>query len=342
MKLGPGPLAAGVLAALSVLAATGADSAVPHPARQAAAVRGASQLTVFGGRSAAQLRSGVGRKLDATLADLSRHTSRVRAGHELEDLRALNPAARFALRGDGAQPLVAIDAVTRGDPQQLRAALERLGLRQASVYANDVGGWLPVREISTAAALTEVHSLRAALSRARAVAVTSQGDFAQGSAALRTTYPTLNGAGVTVGVLSDSFNCYGVYDQPGSGVPASGSQGYAPNGFATDDASFDESSGDLPASVNVLEEGSCLQYGAPLELPFADEGRAMLQIVHDVAPGAALAFYTATNSEADFANGIIVLADAGAKVIADDVGYFRSWSSATRPMPAAILPITRW
>jgi hypothetical protein len=48
----------------------------------------------------------------------------------------------------------------------------------------------------------------------------------------------------------------------------------------------------------------------------------MMQIVHDVAPGASLAFYTAENSEADFASGISKLATAGAKVIVDDVGYF--------------------
>jgi hypothetical protein len=47
----------------------------------------------------------------------------------------------------------------------------------------------------------------------------------------------------------------------------------------------------------------------------------MLQIVHDVAPGASLAFYTADVSEADFANGIGALAKAGATVEADDVGY---------------------
>jgi len=127
---------------------------------------------------------------------------------------------------------------------------------------------------------------------------------------------------VTVGILSDSFNCYGVYDQPGSGVPATGNAGYAPNGFATDDAAYDESNGYLPTTVNVLKEASCTQYGQPLLLPFADEGRAMLQIVHDVAPGAALAFYSAANSEADFANGIGALATAGATVIADDVGYY--------------------
>jgi len=31
----------------------------------------------------------------------------------------------------------------------------------------------------------------------------------------------------------------------------------------------------------------------------------MMQIIHAVAPGAALAFYTAVDSEADFANGIV-------------------------------------
>ena len=44
--------------------------------------------------------------------------------------------------------------------------------------------------------------------------------------------------------------------------------------------------------------------------------------MHDVAPGASLAFYTAENSEADFAAGIGKLAAAGAKIIADDVSYF--------------------
>ncbi len=52
-----------------------------------------------------------------------------------------------------------------------------------------------------------------------------------------------------------------------------------------------------------------------------DEGRAMLQIVHDVAPGSPLAFATADVSEGQFATNIQSLANAGAKVITDDVVY---------------------
>ncbi len=48
----------------------------------------------------------------------------------------------------------------------------------------------------------------------------------------------------------------------------------------------------------------------------------MAQLIHDVAPGASIAFHTAFDSELDFAEGIIRLKDAGAGVIVDDVRYF--------------------
>jgi hypothetical protein len=313
-----------MLSAAATVAALSASAPVRPIALRAGVVPGTAQLHAFGGRSLAQRQSTGGRKLDAALADLTSHASLVRPGHVLADLHSLSPAARFKASASG-EPLVAIDAVTRGDPQKLKQALVSLGLTGAAVYSNDVGGWLPVSQIDAATARAEVHSIRAALSRTRTGAVTSQGDFAQRSDVVRTSYPTLTGTGVTVGVLSDSFNCYAVY--AANGVPASGLNGYAFNGFTADYAD-DVASGDLPSNVNVLEEvnepsnGGCLNYGAPQQLPFTDEGRAMLQIVHDVAPGASLAFYTADNSEADFANGIGALATAGAKVIADDVGYF--------------------
>jgi hypothetical protein len=48
----------------------------------------------------------------------------------------------------------------------------------------------------------------------------------------------------------------------------------------------------------------------------------MMQLIHDVAPGAPLAFYTAFESQEDFAAGIRALAAAGSQVIVDDIIYF--------------------
>jgi Subtilase family len=314
---------AAALALLTAMTASSGIAELPHRLH-ASAAPGRAQLYAIGTRSFAQ-RRGAAVKLDSVLADLARHAPRARPDHALGDLHALSPAARFSTSKNTGMPLVAIDAVTRGDVGALEAALASLGLEHPSAYSNDVGGWLPVSQLETAAALGELAALRAAMPRtaqpARPGPVSTQGDFVQGSAALRTTFPTLTGAGVTVGVLSDSFDCYSAYEANGSGVPVSGYEGYAYNGFTADYAR-DVTTGALPEAVNVLEEPSCLDYGAPEQPPYSDEGRAMLQIVYAVAPDASLAFHTADVSEADFANGIIALQAAGAKVIADDVTYF--------------------
>jgi len=314
--------------ALALLAAATAFAAaapvLPGTAQQASAA-GAAHLTAFGSRGPRQSQTAATAKLDGALADLSRHMARVRAGHELTDMHAMAPAAHFKQSSPTAPPLVLIDAVTKGDPQQLKAALVALGLQGAQVFSNDVGGYLPVNQLAAAAARAEVHSIRASMMRTRTGAVTSQGDFAQRSDVLRSSN-SLDGTGVTVGILSDSFNCYQTY--AADNVTAGGPVGYAFNGFLADYPA-DESTLDLPANVNVVQEASCLDYtsDAPIELPHSDEGRAMLQIVHDVAPGAGLAFFGAPTSESGFANGILLLAQstsnggAGAKVIADDIGY---------------------
>jgi hypothetical protein len=312
--------AIGAVAALAAMAASSAVSNFRLTTLVPRVSAGPARLIAVGSRSAQQRQSATAAKMDPVLADLSRHAALARPDHLLADLHSLSPAARFSRTTSGS-PLVLVDATARGNPQQLKSALTALGLTHAAVYSNDVGGWLPLSQIETAAARAEVLSLRASLPRARSGPVATQGDYVQLSSAVRANFPTLLGSGVTVGVLSDSFNCYAVYAEPNSGVPVSGYSGYAYNGFTADYAS-DVSTGALPSGVTVLEEADCLDYGAPSQPPFGDEGRAMLQIVHAVAPGADLAFYTAENSEADFADGIGTLASAGAKVIADDVGYF--------------------
>jgi hypothetical protein len=321
--------ALGILTAITAVSAVGPSQPMLHRPNSA----GTSTLHVAGSRSLQQRQSAAGSKFDASLAEIARHVSSVRPGHAVEDLHALNPAARFTQPANSSTPLVLIDAITTGDPQKLKSALVGLGLQRASQYSNDVGGWLPVDQLDAATALTELHAIRAAMPRTRSGAIQTQGDFAQNSDLVRTAN-ALDGSGVTVGVISDSYDCYPVYAS--NGVPANGLNGYANNGFNTT-AAGDMASGDLPSSVRIIDvpgdnpgngEANCMNYGAPIQLPFGDEGRAMMQIIHDVAPGAGLAFHTAENSEADFANGILALAapvasgGGGARVIVDDVGYF--------------------
>ena len=308
-----------VCSTLCAMVIAAAPTAPQAAVRQHHASSGNALLYVSGVRG---IQTAASRKLDGVLADLARHASLARSN---ADLAALSPAARFRSAGSPATPMVAIDAVTRTDPQALKSALVSLGLQHAAVFRNDVGGWLPVSQIQAAAALSQLVSMRAAMARTRGV-VATQGDYAQGSSVLRSDNPAFTGSGITVGVMSDSFNCYAAYAASNGQVPASGAEGYAYNGFTATYAT-DVSSGALPSTVNVLEEASCLDYqyydsdNQPLELPYTDEGRAMLQIVHAVAPSANLAFYTASNSEADFADGIQALQSAGARIIADDIGY---------------------
>jgi hypothetical protein len=322
------PWIAGAFAALAAVSAPSAISPLQPLWLRAATTPGTAALRAYGSRGPAGIQTAASARLDGALADIVRHQSLVHAGTELSDLHSLHPAVRFRASSAGT-PEVLVDAVTLGDPQALESALVALGLEHPAVFSNDVSGWLPVAQLETAAARAEVHALRAAMFRHRA-AVATQGDYAQQSAALRIAYPTLTGAGVTVGVLSDSFDCFAIYGESGSGVPKTGPTGYAFGNFAPTTAAQDEASGALPAAgVSVLEEvegggtNGCVDtYGAPYLTPYTDEGRAMLQIVHAVAPGASLAFYTADNGEAEFALGIEQLQAAGATVEADDAGYF--------------------
>ncbi|HEY5052224.1 MAG TPA: S8 family serine peptidase [Solirubrobacterales bacterium] len=135
-------------------------------------------------------------------------------------------------------------------------------------------------------------------------AATSEGDLQLNAMKARTEFG-VDGSGVTVGILSDSFN---------------------KDVTAPTTAAEDVASGDLPgpgnpcgqtSSVNVISDPSAAVDPEP-----TDEGRGMAQIVHDLAPGASLAFATAYPNEATFAANIAALANAGAKVIVDDISYF--------------------
>jgi subtilisin family serine protease len=70
-----------------------------------------------------------------------------------------------------------------------------------------------------------------------------------------------------------------------------------------------QASGDLPP-VEVLVQGS------------GSEGRAMLEIVHDCAPGASLAFASGLPTSLAFIDAVNALRAAGAHVIVDDLGFY--------------------
>jgi VCBS repeat-containing protein len=196
----------------------------------------------------------------------------------------------------GGTSYVLIDATARGgDATALLASLNALGMVNGSVYGAMASGWMPVSALSDMVGLSTLAFARENAILASAGTVTAQADHAQGNDLTRSTY-NVDGTGLKIGVLSDSFNT------PGH------------NGFdgAADTMAVDIARGDLPTDTTVLQD----------QTSGTDEGRAMAQLIHDLAPGASIAFATAYNGQAGFANNIIALANAGAKVIVDDVRYY--------------------
>lgn len=166
-------------------------------------------------------------------------------------------------------------------------------------------------DVPGVAGVTETHAPIAAAGPCPSGSVVSEGvaqlNAGEGSEEARGKF-AIDGSGVTVGILSDSF------DQATEAADGSGP-------VATT-ALADVESGDLPGAenpcgdltpVDVLEQ----ETGGEAE----DEGRGMTQIVHDLAPAANLAFASAFNGELAFAKNVEDLATAGANVIADDVFY---------------------
>jgi Subtilase family len=149
-------------------------------------------------------------------------------------------------------------------------------------------------------------------------AVVSEGDRQLEAARARNDFG-VDGAGVTVGILSDSFNQW-------KGAPAS-----EPGDVATGDLPGPGNPCGFERPVKVVTPFIPGSYPEPGEEPenppepgeeSADEGRGMAQIVHDLAPGADIDFASAFNGELAFAKGIRDLYNEGARVIADDVAYF--------------------
>ena len=115
----------------------------------------------------------------------------------------------------------------------------------------------------------------------------SEGDAAHKADVARSTWG-FDGTGVKIGVLSDGVR-----------------------GLASAQASGDLGSVTVHGNPEPCSSGSCA------------EGTAMLEIVHDIAPGAQLFFASAFESITSFASNIRTLRDTyGCDIIIDDVFYF--------------------
>ena len=200
---------------------------------------------------------------------------------------------------------VEMEILVSNDVNQAANGFKRFGVQIGPMSQEDkiVTGMVPIAQLETIAKLPNVVSMRTLLlpvtnatggssSLDGAVtnvgAVVNQADAAQNAPAARNAY-SVNGAGVKVGVLSDSVSRF---------------QGGLADSQAT---------GDLGA-VQVIQDGPA---GS------SDEGRAMLELVKDIAPGSPLAFATAfVGGQTGFANNIDALRTAGSKVIVDDISYF--------------------
>jgi hypothetical protein len=170
----------------------------------------------------------------------------------------------------------------------LKQAAQQDGMQVLFVTTDQtmVTGFLPVEQILNLPNLPQFAAVTPVY-RPRTRNTDPEGDLQIKSLQFRQTQH-VDGTGLKVGVISDSVS------QVGGGLNDS------------------VSSGDLPNNVQVLQDGVATD---------ADEGRAMLEIVHAVAPGASLAFHTAGNSPVEFASAVTALADAGCNIIVDDIGF---------------------
>jgi len=196
---------------------------------------------------------------------------------------------------------VAVHAIAT-ETGSLWADLRALGLENGATAGNVVSGRLPISALKDAAALQSLRGMTPAYARTQVGSVGSEADTAhhafEGRADLN-----VDGSGQKVCALSNS------YDQDGT---------------APTTAQEDVKSGDLPGTDNPEGRTTPVDVLDDSQPNSDDEGRAMLQLIHDIAPGAELGFHTAFGGIAIFVQGIRDLADpnkGNCDILVDDVGY---------------------
>lgn len=239
-------------------------------------------------------------KINANLLDLE---SRVRLGN-MSLTRAASEMAMVNSVGEGLQ----IDLLMNRIDDNVLDDLRRIGMSIGHVSETHQRIMGVINDIALLYDVAELEAVEIILPEYGGAMQTGSVDGRASEALFADivrTAASLSGAGQTVGILSDSFaRTPGVRDASTS--PGIGAAGTPRN-------SKPQKSGDLPATVAIRRDDG----GG------GDEGAAMAELVHDIAPGAAIAFHTAFGGQAVFAEGITDLCTtAGSTVVVDDVIYF--------------------
>ena len=213
--------------------------------------------------------------------------------------------------------------VTDDALKQLRAAGATVELTDA---AHDrVQARVPASQLNIVAALSFVNFVRTpTYARRQTGSVNSEGDAIIQADLTRQQF-SVDGTGVRVGVISDGLKgifasgcltCGGAAGGPISTGDLPGATGTRTAGVLTAASggitgqSFIQANHDLEG----LPSGSCSFAGA------GAEGTALLEIVHDLAPGAQLSFANAS-TDAEFELAVNSLA-ASNDVVVDDLGFY--------------------
>jgi subtilisin family serine protease len=203
------------------------------------------------------------------------------------DLAATSFASAIGAATSDAQGRVEVDI--SGDANQIVSRVQALGGTVLSSFPryNAVRASMPLQNVEALAGDASVRAVSPADQMQLSVgALTSQG-YISHKAKEVVTNVGLTGAGVKVGVLSDSATAARITALQGTG--------------------------DLGPGTSVIPGQNSTG---------TDEGTAMMEIVQDLAPGAQIYFATANGGQAQFATNIAALAAAGCKIIVDDVSYF--------------------
>jgi len=190
-------------------------------------------------------------------------------------------------------------------------------------------GFTPLSVVRRLAGLSGTGTIAQALKPATHVGdATSQGVALQRVDKVHASY--VDGRGTTIAALSDSYD---MAETDAVGEPL------------TIRAADDVATGDLPGPGNRRNSQPVVVVEDDTDpVSDSDEGRAMLQIAHDVAPGAKLCFATAFTGLLAFADNVRRLADSsgqcGADVVVDDVIYYEEPMFSDNPISDAIDDVT--